>query len=222
MESVTAPDDRTLVIQWKQTYPDAAIMNDGTLVGYQALPRHLLQDSFRDLDPVAFSGLNFWTNEYIGLGPYRLDRWDPGVVMTGRAFDGYVLGKPKIDRIEVRFISDPQTAVANLLSGDAHFISDFILTVTEGQTLEKEFPQRGGGTVLYSPVSLRASVIQVRPDYVEDPALLDVRVRRAVAFGIDSALAVEVLSAGKAVPTNTLTTPRAPFYPEIKKVIQKY
>jgi peptide/nickel transport system substrate-binding protein len=65
-------------------------------------------------------------------------------------------------------------------------------------------------------------VIQQRPDYVEDQALLDVRVRRAIAFGIDSAVAVEVLSAGKAVPTNTLTSPRVSFYAEIDKVIQKY
>jgi peptide/nickel transport system substrate-binding protein len=133
-----------------------------------------------------------------------------------------VFGRPKIDRVEVRFIPDPQTAVANLLAGEAHYVSDYILSVTEGETLEQQFPAHGGGTVLYSPVSLRSSVVQLRPEYAESPALLDVRARRALAFGFDSALAVEVLTAGKSLPTNTLTSPRVPYYGEIERVTQKY
>ena len=222
MEEVLAPDPRTLVIRWRTPYPEAGALTDGTRTGFQALPRHLLQESFQELDPVAFAALPFWTTDYVGLGPYRIDRWEPGTFISARAFDGYVLGRPKIDRIELRFIPDPQTAVANLLSGEAHFVGDFILSVTEGETLEREFPQRGGGTVLYSPVSLRSSVVQLRPEAVETPALLDVRVRRAVASGIDAATAVEVLTSNKGIPTGTLTSPRMPFYPEIERVIRKY
>ena len=36
----------------------------------------------------------------MGLGPYRIDRWEPGALLTARAFDGYVFGRPKIDRLE--------------------------------------------------------------------------------------------------------------------------
>jgi peptide/nickel transport system substrate-binding protein len=222
MDDVLAPDDRTVVIRWRQTYPDAAVFAEGWLVGFQSLPRHVLEEQFRSLDPVAFSALPFWTSEYVGLGPFRIESWEPGSYIAARAFDGYVFGRPKIDRIEVRFIPDPQTAVANLLAGDAHYVSDYILSVTEGETLEQQFPQRGGGTVLYSPVSLRSSVVQLRPEHAEHPALLDVRVRRALAFGFDSALAVEVLTAGKSLPTNTLTSPRVPYYAEIDRAIQKY
>jgi peptide/nickel transport system substrate-binding protein len=222
MEEVSAPDPESLVIRWRQPYPDAAALSDGTAVGFQALPRHILQEPFQSLDPVAFTGLPYWTSEYVGLGPYRVEHVEPGAFIAGRAFDGYFLGRPKIDRIEVRIIPDPQTAVANLLAGEAHFVSDFILSVTEGLTLEQEFPHRGGGTVLYSPVSLRSGVVQVRPDAVETPALLDARVRRAVASGLDSISAVEVLTAGKSLPTNTLTSPRVPYYAEIERVITKH
>jgi ABC-type transport system substrate-binding protein len=38
MEDVLAPDDRTVVIRWRQTYPDAAIMAEGWLIGFQSLP----------------------------------------------------------------------------------------------------------------------------------------------------------------------------------------
>jgi peptide/nickel transport system substrate-binding protein len=222
MEEVLAPDARTLVVRWRQPYPEAGTLTDGTIVGFNALPRHILQAPFHDLDPVAFTGLPFWTTEYVGLGPYRVETWEPGSFITARAFDGHALGRPKIDRIEVRFVPDPQTAVAGLLAGETHYISDFILSVTEGTTLEQQLPQRGGGTVLYSPVSHRSSVVQLRPEHVESPALLDVRVRRAIAYGIDSAIAVEVLTEGKGITTNTLTSPRAVYYPEIERVIRKY
>ena len=33
------------------------------------------------------------------------------------AFDSYVLGRPKIDEIEVKFIPDPNTLMANMLAG---------------------------------------------------------------------------------------------------------
>jgi peptide/nickel transport system substrate-binding protein len=223
MEEVTAPDARTLVIRWKQPYPDAAsFVQMPNSTSFQALPRHILQQPLQDLDPIAFSGLPFWTTEYVGLGPYQIDGWEPGSFLRGRAFDRFVFGRPKIDRIEVRFIPDPQTAVANLLASELDFVSDFVFSVTEGLTLEQQWVPSGGGTVLYSPISIRSSVIQQRPEVVDTSALLDVRVRQAIAFGIDSATAVEVLTAGKGVPTNTLTSPGVPYYAEIERVIQKH
>lgn len=52
MDEVLAPDDRTGVIRWRRPYPDAAVMANGWVVGFQALPQHILQEPFRDLDPV--------------------------------------------------------------------------------------------------------------------------------------------------------------------------
>jgi peptide/nickel transport system substrate-binding protein len=222
MEEVVAPDERTVTIRWRQPYPEAAVLSQGTDIGLQALPRHILQEPFRSLDPLAFTGHPFWTSEYVGLGPYRVERWEPGAFIAARAFEGYVLGSPNIGRIELRIIPDPQTAVANLLAGETHFVGDFILSVTDGLTLEQQFPQRGGGAVLYSPVTLRSGVVQLRPEVVETPALLDYRVRRAVASGLDLITAVEVLTAGKSLPSHTLTHPKVPYYPEIERVILKH
>jgi peptide/nickel transport system substrate-binding protein len=219
MEQVSAPDPRTVVIRWRQPYPDAVSLDRD----FQALPRHILAEAFRDLaDPVGFSGLPFWTSEYVGLGPYRMTAWEPGAFISGEAFDRYVLGRPKIDKIELRVMGDPATAVANLLADAVHLVIDPILAVTDGEILEHQWAGDKGGTVLYSPVALRTSLFQFRPEHVEHPALLEVQVRRAVAHGIDRATAVEILTAGKGVPTDTMTSPREKFYPEIERVIQKY
>ncbi len=224
MEEVVAQDPRTVVIRWRQPYPDAGVTEGGTDsgAGFQALPQHILGEPFRELDSKAFGGLPFWTSEYVGLGPYKVTGWEPGASIDGAAFAGYVFGRPKIDHIRVAIISDPQTAVANILAGEVHFIADPVLAVADGEVLEQQWAENRGGVVLYSPIALRSSLFQFRPEVVESPALLDVRVRMAIAHAIDRSTAVEVLTAGKGIPTDTLTSPRVDYYREIEPVIQKY
>jgi peptide/nickel transport system substrate-binding protein len=217
IEAVTAPDDRTLVIRWKQLYGDAAVLVDG----FPPLPRHTLEQSFRNADLDAFTALPFWSSEYVGLGPYRLVGWEPGAFIEGTAFDNYVRGRPKIERIKILFIAEAQTALANVLAGEVHYVSDFVLTVATGDVLERQWALNRGGTVLYAPTTLRYTGFQLRPEYVEAQALLDVRVRRALAHGIDAPTAVDVLTGGKGVPTTTLTSPRVSYYEEIDRSVQK-
>ncbi len=217
METVAAPDPRTVVIRWGRLYGNAGELGSD----FQALPRHLLQAQFGESDPQAFAGLPFWSQDYVGLGPYRVSAWEPGAYIEGIAFDGYVLGRPKIDRLKVQFISDPNTALANLLAGEVQFVGDFILGAAEGATIEAQWSATQGGTVLYAPTEFRSTVLQLRPEYAEPPALLDPRVRHAVAYGIDSAALVQAISGGKGVLTYTLTSPLESYYPEVERVITK-
>ena len=95
MDAVTAPDARTVVIQWRSTNPDAGGL---TFEELDPLPAHLLEAGFDDYTAGRSTGdtflaMPFWTQAYVGAGPYRLERWDPGVQLLGRAFDGHVLGR---------------------------------------------------------------------------------------------------------------------------------
>jgi peptide/nickel transport system substrate-binding protein len=215
---VVAPDPVSVVIRWKQPYPEADLL--GT--GFQPLPRHILETAFREQDPLAFPALPFWSTEYVGLGPYRLDGWEPGASIAGVAFDGHVFGRPKIDRIRVVFIPDPQTALANILAGEVHYVGTLIFTATEGETMEQQWAQNQAGRVLYSATGFRSANFQVRPEAADPPELTDVRMRRALAFAIDKRTAVDILSAGKGLLTHTITAPTVEYYPEIERVIQKY
>jgi peptide/nickel transport system substrate-binding protein len=218
MEEVRAPDDRTLVIRWKQPYGDAVDLGPD----FQALPRHVLQDDFAQQDPVAFSGNSFWTVDYLGLGPYRLTHWEPGAFIDATAFDGYVLGKPKIDRIQLRFIRDTNTALASLLSGDVQYVGDFVFSDTEAKTLEQRWGSDHGGEVLYGPTEFRMTSAQLRPDYAVPKGILDVRVRKAIAYSIDAETMVQVLTGGKGLLTYTMSSPAQSYYPEIDRVIEKH
>src|SRR5439155_1235737 len=127
MAEVTAPDPRTVVIRWRQPFPDADRMD----VNFQPLPRHVLEAPFQSLDSAAFVNQPFWTVDYVGAGAYRVERWEPGAFIDAVAFEGHALGRPKIDRLRLAFIGDPNTALANMLSGDAHFITEFVLGYEE-------------------------------------------------------------------------------------------
>ncbi len=218
MEEVLAPDPRTVVFRWRQQYGEAATLNDT----FQALPRHLLQQPFQDLEPSAFVNLPFWTTEYVGLGAYKLERWEPGAFIETRAFAGFVLGKPRIDRMKIVFLPDANTALANILAGEVHYIGDFVFGDEQAANLERQWAATNGGTILYAQTTLRVSAVQLRPEFAFPAAQQDVRVRRALFHGIDGPTANEVLNRGRGLVTGTLTSPNADYYPEIERVITKY
>jgi peptide/nickel transport system substrate-binding protein len=158
----------------------------------------------------------------VGLGPYKVERIEPGDYLEATAFDHHVLGRPKIDRIRLKPIADPNAALASMLSGDAHYLTDFILDYEGGITLEREWAARGeAGTVFFAPVLIRMVQIQFRPEYVSPRALQDVRVRRALAHGFDVPGAVEVLTGGRGLATSTLISPRVPYYADVERVTTK-
>ena len=102
MEEVVAPDDRTLVIRWRRPYPQAGVLQaTGTLTHFPALPRHVMEAPYEAAEWEAFAAQPYWTREYVGLGPYRLERWEPGASIEGAAFPGHVGGRPKIERIRL-------------------------------------------------------------------------------------------------------------------------
>ena len=75
-------------MEWRSPYPDAGILSFGDL---DPLPSHLLEAAFADFGQGQASrdtllGNSFWTNDYVGAGQYRLERWEPGLQLEGTAF----------------------------------------------------------------------------------------------------------------------------------------
>src|SRR6266511_3254713 len=98
IDSIDASDPRTILIRWKQSFADADIL-DVTLPGdsgesprrINALPRHILQEPLDRGDVDAFVAHPYWSTQFVGLGPWRLSRWEPGAFIEGEAFDGHAL-----------------------------------------------------------------------------------------------------------------------------------
>ena len=68
---------------------------------------------------------------------------------------------------------------------------------------------------------IRLTQIQQRAEYARPKALLDVRVRRALAHAFDVPGALEVFTDGRGVATWTMTSPRVDYYPTVERVITK-
>ncbi len=217
MEEILAPDPRHVVIRWRGSYPEAAELEDG----FPPLPRHILEPLYQQLSADAFVNQPFWADEYVGLGAYRLDRREPGVSFDASAFDAHALGRPRIDRVRVVYMSDPNAAVANLLSGAAHLVLESLIWGEEGIVLQREWGS-SGGTVMWEPLSSRNIQIQVRPEYALPPQLIDVRVRRALAHALDKEAAFEPVTAGYGLMTDTFTHPLADYYEAVDRAVTKY
>jgi peptide/nickel transport system substrate-binding protein len=221
MEELSAPDDRTLVIRWRQPFPEAGALGDGRVREFFALPRHILEGPFETQRDV-FTSLPFWNTAYVGLGPFRLDRWEQGAFIEAAAFDGYAWGRPRIERIRIVFIADANTALANLLSGDAHVTLDDVIRFQQGAILKREWGPTNGGSVLLIPDQWRRTEIQQRADYASPRALLDVRVRRALAHTVDRQALNDALFEGGGPMADSPLSPAADYYPLVDRALVKY
>jgi peptide/nickel transport system substrate-binding protein len=222
MEEVVAPDARTVVIRWRRPYPDAAILAQEEDRAFPPLPRHLLEGPYDRGDWEAFLAHPYWTTQYVHLGPYRMDRWEPGAHIEAAAFDRHILGKPKIDRIRIVFMSDANTALANLLSDAIHLAADDALHLQQGITLKRDWAPRNAGTVLVNPNLFRGTRTQLRPELLDTRALLDVRVRKALAHALDKGTLNDALFDGQNIMADDVFPPMKEFYPVIERAITKY
>lgn len=59
----------------------------------------------------------------VGTGPYKLDEWNDGESVKASVFDEYWRGKPVVETVELREVSDPNTALSLLEKGEADVIT---------------------------------------------------------------------------------------------------
>jgi len=229
MDEVLAPDARTLVIRWGSLYPDASSLTEARDGSLEALPRHILAEPFAEVvrDPAAkdrFLNLPYWTAEYVGAGPYRLESWEPGYQLTGVAFDGHVLGRSKIGRLIMRIYADENVVLSTIVAGGTIDISTrFTLRFEHALVLKRQWEAAGHGTLDMgggtAPVSI---VFQFRPEFLKSPELLDVRVRRALAHAMDKEAIVEGLYEGVGDVPDTWVLRSEPYFSEVDRAITKY
>jgi peptide/nickel transport system substrate-binding protein len=219
IDEVVPLDERTFVVRWNRPFPRADAL---TGRDWAPLPRHLLEAAFEQQSAEQFALHPYWSREYVGLGPFRLDRWEPGAFVEGSAFEGHALGRPGLDRVRVLFVRDPNTAVANMLAGEAHHAFDYTLGFEHGALLKRSWAAQQSGTVLLSPERLRYVVAQFKTEYTSPTEILDPRVRRALAHGIDKQPLVDALLGGEGTAAQTMVPPTLDFYGQVDRVITKY
>jgi peptide/nickel transport system substrate-binding protein len=215
LERVTAVDDHTLVLEWRGPYRLAGMVAPPD---FAPLHRRLLEQMYLE-DKAAFIDGPHWREQFVGSGPYRVERWEPGVEVAFRAHEGFVLGKPPIDRLLIKFIPDSNTVVANLLGRTADVAFTQTIGFPQGQALE----QSGwDGKVSYRPHNPRIVEFQMRDWGHPQRAGMDVRVRRAALHTIDRAGIVDNIYVGKGRVAHFWLPPSDPSFAAIDRVIRRY
>src|ERR671922_2044442 len=189
ISKIETPDERTIVIYWKDLYQEAHAVQ---YTHVRAFPRHLLQDAFSAGDMKAFANLPFWNKNFIGAGPYRVVEWDGGNRMELEAFNDYALGRPKIDRVTVRFVEDTNTNLAAVLAGEFDFCMRSTISFDGAMILREQWEKQGKGKVYVSPASW--TWVNLSRD---NPWFSDIRVRRALMHAIDREAMVQSIFKGE-------------------------
>jgi peptide/nickel transport system substrate-binding protein len=180
------------------------------------VPAHLLEQAYAT-DKASFPNLPYWTEEFVGAGPFKVRDFVRGSHMILVANDQYVLGRPKLDMIEVRFIPDPTTLLANVLAGAAD------LTLGRGISLEQGLQARSQWREGKAEMVL-ASFLQMFPQLLNpNPAVIgNAEFRRALIQGIDRQEMVDSIQSGVVPVAHVFVAPDQPEYREIEPGIVKY
>jgi len=217
LDRVESTDPSTIVAHWKQPYIDADTMfgkahNDDIVI---PLPKHVLERVY-DEEKTTFTDHPYWSTEFIGSGPYRVREWARGSSALLVANDHYVLGRPRIDEIEVRFIPDGGTLLANLLAGsvdmtmgERNFSLDEVTHVAwpDGKWVPGD----------RSPIVAFPQLLTPNP-----PVIGNVQFRRALLHAVDRQEMANTFQPGLALVAHAVISPDLREYSEIQDAAPRY
>jgi len=215
-----APDPSTLVVTWREPYVGADTLFSTTLDTSRItipLPKHVLAEDYTK-DPQALRQLAYWSEEFVGTGPFRLREWVQGSHVLLDAFDGFALGRPRVDQVEMRFTSNGSALIANVLSGavDASMGRDLSLD----QTVDAERRWTDGKMLTGGPGAWYGAF----PQFINpDPAVIANPVfRRSLMYALDRQQMADSLMYGKVPVADIFMSPEAAGYKDVEPGIVTY
>jgi peptide/nickel transport system substrate-binding protein len=145
----------------------------------------------------------------VGTGPYRFVSFTPDDRVVLAPFDGYFGGRPRNDGVVIKVVPDDTMRGLELRKGTVDLVVNDLAPDIVHQLRDEpalQVIEAPGTDYAYVGLNLR------------DPALSDVRVRRALASAIDRRAIVEHLRRGLAEPAVGILPPMSwAFNPEVER-----
>ena len=179
-EAITVIDDYTLQIKFEKPFRYSVLLYNWLPM----LPKHLLEN----LEPKDIFGWKFWT-EPVGNGPYRYVRHVPKTMIELEANPDYYKGKPKIDRVVLRFGGNQ---ITELKSGNVDIVTK--ITPRESVILGQDSQFR----IYHNIVFYRRNVMIVWNHLI--PLFSDSEVRKALTMAINRRELQQVLNYPDGIP----------------------
>ena len=170
VESVTTPDP--LTVAFSLNMPDDAFLAFLSAEGY-IQPKHL----YENRDILIAPG----NTQPVGTGPFRFAHWIRGQEVGLERNDTYFRkDQPYVGRIVTRFLPDDIARVTALRSGEVDYLPSRDLPIEAIPELRRDKAL----TVTSAGHEARGAVAELALD-LDKPPYNDVRVRRALSYGID-------------------------------------
>jgi peptide/nickel transport system substrate-binding protein len=188
IESVDTPDSRTAVVHYREIYaPYAHQFFRGTF------PKHILEG--RDIDR-AFD----YNRDPLGTGPYRVAEWRTGEYILLERVPDYWRGSeyPKIDRLMFKFVTNTNTRINQLKSGEVHVVA--LVPWDKGREVREV-----DGITLNQMIG--NSYEHITLNQRQFPPFQDVRLRQALLHALDRELLVNTILDGLAPVTHGAIQP---------------
>ncbi|MBM2810829.1 MAG: hypothetical protein HW416_1588 [Chloroflexi bacterium] len=214
IERAEATDASSLTVWWKRPFTEADSLF--TTEFAMPMPRHLLERTYNE-DKAGLVLLPYWTSEFVGTGPFKLKDWEKGSYMTLQAFDQYVLGRPKIDEILVKFIPDPNTIVANMLASEADVSLGRGISLEQAMQVQEQW-RDGKMAIGY------LNWVVIYPQFINPSptVLLDARMRKALVHALDRQEMADTLQGGLTPVAHAIVNTNIPAYRELEPQVVKY
>ncbi|MBM2812144.1 MAG: hypothetical protein HW416_2903 [Chloroflexi bacterium] len=215
IETLDAQGPHTLVVKWRAPFIEADRLF-GTGTTSVPIPWHLLDQPYTE-DKANFPLLPFWGSEFTGTGPFRLKEFVRSSHLVLTANDRYVLGRPKIDEVEVKFIPDSSTLVANLLAGSVELTLGRNLSLDQALQVRDDWKD---GRIEAGPTNW----IAIYPQFVNPtPSVIgDARFRRAMLHALDRQTLGETLQGGYGSVAHSIQIPDSSDYRVVSDGIVRY
>jgi peptide/nickel transport system substrate-binding protein len=214
IQTIEAPDPHTVVVRWSKPFIEADTLFSRELA--LPLPRHLLERA-ATTDKANFNALPYWSDEFVGVGPFRLRTLARGSHMLLAANESYVLGRPKIDEIEVKFLPDPNALIANVLAGEVDVFLGRGLNFERAMVVRDQWRDGTLEVRLSGLIVIYAQFLQANPAVVTD-----VQFRRALLHAIDRQQLVDALLPGQGSVSHVFLGPFEPAFKDVESALVRY
>ena len=204
LKGVVCPDDNTIEINFDTPY-SPALINIGTL---GILPAHI----WGKIDIDKWGENNEAIAKPVGSGPYKFDSFKVGEFTKLVANEEYHNGAPKIKNFVFKVVNE-ETSSAELINGSIDLAELSNIKADDAKTLNEK-----GIEVLKYP----NSKIQYMGFNLRNKTLQDIKLRTAIAYGIDREALVNGLLEGNGVVINTPMVPSLWSYPKEGLVEYKF
>jgi len=145
----------------------------------------------------------------VGTGPYKLGEWVKGDHVTLVKNDTYWGTAPSIEKVVIKFISDPTAAVASILAGDVDAFGGF--PAPEALTQIKADPR----FQVIVGTSQGETVLAMN----DGKAPLDnIKVREAIAHALDRKAIIDGAEFGYGTPIGSFFPPGDPAYVDLTSI----